>query len=183
MDDPLRDCCLPRDLAVNQQIIEIAEEIGDFGRLAEIIEGDVSALDCGKIPANWRKSVVTGKLTFGFAGAEDDVPALEISLAVRIPALCQRCLQPFELPLATRLHLLLGVPAYTLAERDGYEVWELSEDAFSPIDLVEETLIMAMPLSAMHEHSDDCVEFDSADVGEEMTTPFASLRAQMDDGK
>ncbi len=183
MGNPLRDQCLPRDLAASQQVIEIAEKVDAFDRLAEIIEGDLSALKSGKIPANWRESAVTGKLTFSFADAEDDVPALEISLAARIPAVCQRCLQPFELPLATRLNLLLGGSADTLAGGDGYEVWELNEEAFSPIDLVEETLIMAMPLSAMHEQSDDCVEFDSADVGEKMTTPFASLRAQMDDGK
>ncbi len=121
MDDPLRDRRPPCDLAEGQQVIEILEEIGAFTQLAEVIEGDLSALDSGRIPANWRESPVTGKLAFGFAGAQDAVPALEISLTAMVPAVCQRCMQPFE--------------------------------------------------------------FDSIDVGRDRTTPFASLRAPMDDGK
>jgi len=183
MDDPLRDRRPPCDLAERQQVIEVSEEIGVFTRLAEVIDGDLSALASGRIPANWRESPVTGELAFGFAGAQDDTPVLEISLTTMVPAVCQRCMQPFELPLATTLQLLLSCPSDKVTEYDDYEVWELADEACSPIDIVEEALMMAMPLSAMHEHSDDCVEFDSTDVGTDRTTPFASLRAQMDDGK
>ena len=189
MGDPLRDRCPPRKWAAAQQVIEISDEIGHFDQLAEVMEADLSALDAAKIPANWREFPVTGTLSFGFVDAENDIAALDISLEARVIAVCQRCLQPFELPVATTLKLLLSGPADDIVERDGYEVWEFPEEAVRPIDIVAEALVMALPLSAMHEDADDCVEIEAENeatiestmVDERMTTPFAALRAQMDD--
>ena len=183
MDDPLRDRRLPRDWADNDQVVEISERIGSFTRLASVVEADLSALDSGKIPADWRDSLVTGKLNFGFPDPQQDTVALDISLAVTVVAICQRCLRAFELPLSTELALLLGGPQDTIAARDNYEVWELAEEAVCPMDIVDEVLVMSMPLSATHEEADDCVDVDEREFGKEMTTPFASLRAQMDKGK
>ena len=183
MDDPLRDRRPPRDWAASAQIVEISEKIGSFTRLARVVEADLSALESGKIPADWRDSLVTGKLKFDFPDSREGTVALELSLAVRVAAICQRCLRPFELPLSTNLALLLGGPQDTIAERDNYEIWELTEEAVSPMDIVDEALVMAMPLSAMHEEAGDCVAVDEREAGEKMTTPFASLRAQMDKGK
>ena len=189
MGDPLRDRCPPRNWAAAQQVIEISNEIGHFDQLAEIITADLSALDAAKIPANWREYPVTGTLKFGFADAQHEVAALDISLEARVMAVCQRCLQPFDLPVATSLKLLLSGPADDIAECDGYEVWEFPEETVSPIDIVDEALVMALPLAAMHEDADDCVEIEAQNeatiestmVDERMTRPFAALRAQMDD--
>ncbi len=183
MDDPLRDRRSPRDWAASDQVIEISERIGSFPRLASVVEADLSALDSGKIPADWRDSLVTGKLNFGFPDPQQVTVALDISLAVTVAAICQRCLRAFEMPLSTDVALLLSGPQDTIAARDNYEIWELAEEAVRPIDIVDEVLVMAMPLSAMHEEANDCVDVDERDFGEEMTTPFASLRAQMDKGK
>jgi uncharacterized metal-binding protein YceD (DUF177 family) len=187
MGDPLRDRCLPRVLAENKQVIEISDEIGDFTRLAELVEGNLSALNSGKMPAGWRDRAVTGTMSFGFADAAKDAVALDLSVTTAVAAVCQRCLKPFEMPVATALQLLLGAPDETLEGRDGYEIWELSDDEVSPLEIVEEALIMALPFSAMHENTSNCVELDTTQVDaksvdEEMTRPFASLRAQMDDG-
>ena len=104
-------------------------------------------------------------------------------------AVCQRCMRPFELPLSTTLKVLLSGPEDDIVERDGYEVWEFAEETISPIDIVAEALVMALPLAAMHEDADDCVEIEAQNeatiestmVDERMTRPFAALRAQMDD--
>ena len=188
MGDPLRDRCLPRVLAENQQVIEISDEIGIFTRLVELVEGDLSALNSGKMSVSWRDRAVTGTMSFGFADAAKDAVALDLSVTAAVAAVCQRCLKPFEMPVATALKLLLGGPDETLEGRAGYEIWELSDDEVSPLEIVEEALIMALPFSAMHENTSDCVELgatlvDAKCVDEEMTRPFASLRAQMDDGK
>jgi uncharacterized metal-binding protein YceD (DUF177 family) len=187
MGDPLRDRSLPREWAAAHQVIEISEKIGHFNQLVKLMEADLSALDAAKMPAKWREFPVTGTLKFGFLDAQKEVVALDISLEAGIMAVCQRCLQPFELPLSTTLRLLLSGPADEVADCDGYEVWEFSEEAVSPIDIVEEALVMALPLSAMHEDIDECVEIEAeteaAIVDESMTTPFAALRAQMDSEK
>ena len=186
MGDPLRDRCLPRVLAENQQVIEISDEIGAFTRLAELVEGDLSALESGEMPANWRECAVSGTMSFGFADAAEDAVALDLGVKAAIVAVCQRCLQAFEMPVATRLQLLLGGPDDSLTAREGYEIWELAEEEFSPLELFEEALIMALPLAPVHDNTNDCVEsnspqVDAKRVDKEMTRPFASLRTLMDD--
>ena len=180
MADPLRDRCSPRDLAAECQVIEISEKIGSFDLLAELVEADLSALDSGKIPANWRESMVTGTLKFSFTDVQGAAVALEISLATTLTAVCQRCLQAFDMPLATQLRLMLSGPSDSLEEQDGYEIWEYSENDVLPIGIAEEALIMAMPLSVMHTEVDDCVDVKTAEVDNIMRTPFAALREQMD---
>jgi uncharacterized metal-binding protein YceD (DUF177 family) len=76
--------------------------------------------------------------------------------------------------------LQLCRPGEEAEEIGDYEVWELAGDALSPIEIVEESLLMAMPLAPMH--STKCVDLGASSGGEEMTTPFASLRRQMDQG-
>ncbi len=183
MDDPLRDRRPPRDWAASKHVVEVSEKIGSFTRLAGAIESDLSALDSDKIPADWRDAQVTGTLQFGFSDLPEDAVALEISLAVTVAAICQRCLRPFELPLSIKMSLLLVGRQQTISERDNVEIWELTEEAVSPMDIVDEVLVMAMPLSAMHDDVDGCFDVDECEFDKEMTTPFAALRAQMDKGK
>ena len=90
MDDPLRDRRSPREWAAASQVIEISEKIRCFDQLSTIIEADLIALDAAKIAAGWRDLMVTGTLEYGFADAQEDVAALEISLAAEITAVCQR---------------------------------------------------------------------------------------------
>lgn len=182
MGDPLRDRRPPRDLAQDQQVVEISNEIGDFSRLIEVVTADLSALDSGKIPADWQKMRVAGRLEFGLSAAGDGVAELNLSLEAKVPATCQRCLRPFELPLATTLALLLTGPDGEPDEQQGFEIWELDEDVVSPIEIVDEALVMAMPLAAMHEDSEDCVAVAATTVAEKTTMPFANLRERMDKG-
>jgi len=53
-----------------------------------------------------------------------------------------------------------------------------------PAAVVEEALIMAMPLSATHDTVDECGGYEPADEQVEQTTrPFAELRSQLDQDK
>ena len=182
MGNPLRERRTPSDWAASGQVIEIAEKISDFGRLAEIVGGDLETLDPEMRPPDWRDAPVTGELCFGFADAQEGVPALQGSVAATIDAVCQRCLQPFRLALKVELRLLFVASADDGVDTDGYEVWELDEDRLRPLDLVEEALVMAMPLAAMHVDDAACTGLAGEAVAESTTTrPFASLRAQMED--
>ena len=77
--------------------------------------------------------------------------------------------------------LLLPQSGTMPAACDGYEIWEIDENTVSPADIVEEALIMAMPLSALHVSSDDCVAFyDDGRVDDSKTVrPFEDLRSLM----
>lgn len=179
MGNPLQDRRTPQDFAASGQVIEISEKIGNFERLAEIVEADLGALEPDRLPRHWRDSPIDGQLRFGFIDAQGGAPALEGQVVATINAVCQRCLEPFRLPLAVELRLLFG--AEQSAGDGGYEVWELKEDKLCPADLVEEVLIMAMPYSAMHDFDVHCVKADAVeDRAEKTVRPFADLKSQMD---
>jgi len=181
MGNPLQECRAPQDFAARGQVIEIADEISGFERLAEIVAMDLAALDPDKIPPDWRGRTVAGQLSFDFIDAQGSVPALKGQVAVTIDAVCQRCLTAFALPLNAELRLLFDGDQAVSVDGEEYEVWEFDEDEVCPADIVEEALIMAMPFVAMHDGEANCVRAAvSPEVEEKMTTPFANLKAQMD---
>ncbi len=184
MGNTLRDSRTPSDLATSGQLIEINEKIADFENLAQIMKTDLLALDPAKLPANWRDSVVAGQLQFRESSAHDGMPVLEGQVETVIDAVCQRCLQPFRMPLETELRFVFPGGQKNNDEYNdelgGYEVWELVEETLRPLDLVEEGLIMAMPFSTMHTDSVECSRLEMKTKGVQKTTmPFADLKAQM----
>lgn len=181
MDNLLRDRHTPAELAASGQVIEIAEKLGDLEQLTEIVRADLESLNADKLPLDWRESPVAGQLSFGFAGAQDGLQTVVGQVGVVVPAVCQRCLGLVEIPLELELRLILGGDAEHAADDERYEMWELDEDTLRPLDLLEEALIMAMPLAAMH--VDDAVCKQPAAIAEEVTEttrPFAMLKSQME---
>ncbi len=185
MVNPLRDRRSPSEWAASGQVIEITEKLGNFERLAGIVRADLETLEPDRMPSRWRDAAITGRLTFGFVDAQQRMPALEGRLEATVDVVCQRCLEPFGLPLETDLRLLFGAGPTDLAGDEGYEgyeVWELDEERLRPLDLVEEVLIMALPLAALHADDAACAG-PATEATEQVSTtrPFASLKAQMDD--
>lgn len=180
MDNPLQDRRTATEWASVGQVIEIAEKISSFSGLAAIVEGDLAALETDKMPANWRERIVAGQLEFGFADIEKRVPTVTGSATVEVDAVCQRCLQPFLLPLRIEPRLILLELEETAAGYEDFEVWELDQKTLRPQDFVEELLIMAMPFAAKHDNMANCKAFSKTEENvEEMKTPFAALRLQM----
>jgi len=181
MGNPLRDRRPLAELAGQGQVIEITEKIGDFERLAGIVERDLAALDPDKLPRDWRDSAVIGRLVFGFKDAQQQVPVLEGEVAVTVDAVCQRCLEPFQLNLRSELRWLPVTSGDSAFADDDFEVWELGDEAVCPADIVEESLIMAMPFSARHETGGTCKKIDTeASDASQTTRPFAALKSQLD---
>ena len=60
--------------------------------------------------------------------------------------------------------------------------WEVDGDTIRPVDIVEEALIMALPLSVMHPSRELCGPLADNVSGEARNTarPFGDLRSLMD---
>ena len=107
MTNLMRERRPPKELAERGQTIEIKEEVADFKRLLEIVDADLGAFWEAKVSQRWRQAPVDIKLRFGFDDARPGIPALDGHISTRVPAVCQRCLELFELELASELKLLL----------------------------------------------------------------------------
>ena len=181
MGNPLRERRTAADWAANGQVIEIAEKLGDFEQLEAVVEADLAGLDAARMPTDWRSSAVTGRIAFGFADAQQLLPTASLHIAATVDAVCQRCLEPFQLPLEVEADLLLLELEQAVDGYDEFEVWELEEKLLQPLDMVEEMLVMALPFSAMHVDSASCRALATPTQApvDETTTPFAALREQM----
>ena len=106
---------------------------------------------------------------------------VEGQVGVTIHAVCQRCLGVVEMPLEAELRLLLGGGTADAADDDQYEIWALDEDTLRPLDLIEEALIMAIPLTVLHVDDAVCKQPAAiAEAAKETTHPFAMLKSQME---
>lgn len=180
MANPLLERAPPKAFAERGQIIEKQEKLELFPRLSGVVGDDLRRLDA--VPAAWRQSPVAIRLAFGWADTERELPVLEGHAAAEIPVVCQRCLEPFELTLETDLRLMFNGPGRSVDESLDYEVWELDEPLLRPLDVIDEALVMAMPLAATHESEADCGPLAGQAKAEEDETqvrPFADLRSKM----
>jgi DUF177 domain-containing protein len=171
----------PEEFAARGQVIETTSKISDFGRLSEIIAADLRALPDARMPQQWRQVPVHITLRFGWVEARPGIPALEGQLSTTVAAVCQRCLDPLELALDVELKLLLPQTGISPAEYEGFEIWEFDQHEVRPADIVEEALIMALPFSALHKTSDDCVRLPAASLSGECrkVRPFEDLQSLM----
>ena len=184
MGDPLQDRRPLAEWVAGEQVIEISDNVGSFDRLADAIRADLAEAEDESADVDLREFDVSGWIRIGRVGPHDDRPCVTGELETVIPATCQRCMKTFRMPLSTELRFELKSTGESkdgampgLAD-DGLDAWELADGAVRPLDIVDEALVMAIPLVAKHDY--DCVELDEAPEGPEMTSPFASLREQMD---
>lgn len=184
MANPLLDRALPEHLAEQRQTIDRVDKLSTLERFAAIVEADLGALPDGKIPPGWRDSPVTIRLEFGFADVGKRLPQLTGTVAARLYAVCQRCLEPCEIQLEESLKLLLVEQGSAATEGAGYEAWELDDTLLRPLDVVEETLIMALPMSPMHVSIEACgplvEQIGSKPAATDTVRPFADLKARID---
>lgn len=184
MGNPLLDRASPRELAERGQVIEKKENLELFPRLTEAIAADLATLSDDRVPRRWRQSPVAFRLAFGWADDRQRLPTLCGKVTAELPAVCQRCLEPLTLSLVQELKFLLSGSAGQGGPVDvgeEYEAWEIDEPVLRPADIVEEVLMMAMPLAAMHADPRDCGPLAGRLTEESGDTvrPFADLRSRM----
>jgi uncharacterized protein len=87
---------------------------------------------------------------------------------------CQRCLNPFAVPVAQETMLLLAGDEAELARLDDAEPEVVLANApVDPVALVEDELLLSLPFSPRHE---ECATTGAAPTGEHaIESPFAGL--------
>ena len=179
MANPLFARILPKEAAALGQVIDCKGVIGDFDRLVEIVEADIAAVFESGQPENWRAMPVDIRLEFDWADGNKGIPAISGRASTQLPAICQRCLKVFDLSLDSSVDIVVVTTAES-ADVDGHEVWELEDEAFRLIDVVEEALVMAM--APTHEADESCAALtnENTDSESETVRPFADLRSQIE---
>jgi len=153
--------------------------LADFSRLAdEQLDGVLTAG-----PVMWQ---LQGRLVSPSGGADEIW--LDVQASVHLPMQCQRCLTPVVTPVvAERSFRFVADEATALALDDGSEedLLVISRD-FDALALVEDELILSLPLVPLHERCPETVPMSSVDpdfeVAAQRPNPFGVLAGLKSDG-
>lgn len=126
----------PFRLARQEQILTGALELKTMHRLAE------SLSDSG--------GTVNVELAFGIDA--QGVAHVRGHLAARVRMVCQRCMQPVELPVTADIMIGFVTSDEQARQLGGeYEPCMVSDDSLILAELVEDELILALPIVALHD--------------------------------
>ncbi len=97
-------------------------------------------------------TAATMEVRFEFRNSDYDTPMVSGEVQADLEMECQRCLQAMPIPLQLVFRLLVDAPDDIVQESSLDTVY--SEDGFIDIfEVVEDELILALPLVAMHDSS------------------------------
>ena len=142
-------------------------------------EGDIALSELPRLtemtgPAN--SGTQTVDVRFEFSLNEFECQQVIGSLSTRLRLQCQRCLETMELPVAVDFHLLVDADEQ-MAQASGLDCVNSVEGYLDLFDLVEDEIILAIPLITVHE-DEDCNEYwpDATEEPVERENPFAVLK-------
>jgi len=114
---------------------------------------------------------VTAKISFA---REDRRVVARVGLGGTLTLTCQRCMKPMQWPLATQSSaVLVGTERESDELPPGTETVHAADRRVRLMDLIEEELLLALPLVPMHEGTEG--EDATADAGHPVQRPFEQL--------
>lgn len=148
------------DFAKNGREISGEAPLAEMTRLLEMLENPQGALSY---------TVRGGISSFG-------VPLLDVSMAGQVQLCCQRCLNVMDYPISLEERLLLRDQASLDALGDDEEEFDsiLAEAHLDVLNILEEEILLSLPIAPRHE-SGDCMVAAKENRQGEAKHPFAAL--------
>ncbi len=141
--------------------------LSELARLGELLHVDDSGHKDRKI-----------SVKFEFVRNEYDIPMITGQLRTSLELDCQRCLQPLDMPLELEFQLMIDA-GDDLVRDSSLDTIYSDEGFIDILEVVEDELILAAPLVALHEDS-SCNEHWQASASEHEAAatenPFAVLQ-------
>lgn len=108
-----------------------------------------------------------------FTHSPGGLPMIDGRLAAALLLECQRCMQPMLFRLDHPFHLALSAfPGDVRAEEEGLEVWLVEDERLFIQDVVEDEILLALPLVAKHDQCEPLtVGFDAPAADGPATSP------------
>jgi uncharacterized protein len=107
------------------------------------------------------------RATLRFRQRRDGWLGAELALETAVELTCQRCLEPFRHELAQSVNVVLaGADSLPATVPAGVEPFELEEGRLQPAQLIEDELIVALPLVPKHARIEDCGSLARALAGQ-----------------
>lgn len=147
------------EFAKNQEEVTHAIDVDSCERLLDLLETSST------LSKSIRYTLIGSASTF-------HLPSLGLKIEATLPVLCQRCLQPMQLDLSLAYEYVIAEVEPTAFEGDDDIDWIEASREMNVNILVEDELLMAIPLGPLHSHA--CKPLIQEEV--EKPNPFAVLK-------
>ena len=163
MNGPIPPHVDPRKYADREITLQGAIPVAEFKRVCDLLSSDTGVV----------------QVTLAFRRDEQKTALLHVALKTSVQMICQRCLDAASLPLEAECTYAMVWPGADESQLpNGYDALEVDEEPLALYPLIEDELLLALPIIPMHPVQ-DChpVELDSSIVGEEVqeSNPFSVL--------
>jgi uncharacterized protein len=152
----------------------------DFAQKQQKEQGEFSLLQCERLldflqinPAQAEKTVIYFELT-GFQ-KQFSHPSLRLAIRAELPALCQRCLEVTNIPLALDFDYLINPDTTEIEDEDDELDWLEPDPEMDVLALIEDELLMAAPIAPVH--PTECAQLRMQSG--EKANPFAVLKGKI----
>ena len=146
----------------------------EFAQSHQTLLSEVKVLNCERLAELLTPNLNDAQIRFELTGAAKQLrnPSLKLHIDAQLPVICQRCLDEMQVQLSLDFTYLVcqTLPIET-DENDETDWLEATAD-MNLQDLIEDELLLAMPVAPMHAH--DCSK-QSMQSGEK-PNPFAVLK-------
>lgn len=116
-------------------------DIGSLTRLKGLLHSDAGSVSA----------------TLKFQQRGDGWLGVGLDYRAAVDLVCQRCLEPFRHELADSVNVVVAdAAALPAATPEGFEPFELADGRLKPAELIEDELIVAIPLVPKHASVEDC---------------------------
>jgi uncharacterized protein len=149
-----------------------------FAKKNERLAGSLTLADCPRLTelaqTNPSKNPAEVVIDYVLEGKTDSVGQhlLSLSLITNLTTTCQRCLSPMPLKLKLYFnYMITDIDATDVEDSDDVDLQEPSQ-TMDLIALIEDEIIMAMPIAPVHEEDCGAIVTQSG----EKPNPFAALK-------
>jgi len=105
-------------------------------------------------------------------GSEYHLPSMRLGIEARLPLICQRCLQAMTMEIEVAFDYIVSPTEPEEVDMDDEADWVESSREMNLSELVEDELLIAIPLAPTHDHDCQPVKLESG----EKPNPFAVLK-------
>ena len=146
----------------------------EFAEAQQALAGEIDALTCERLAEILAINGKDAHISFKLTGAAKQLrnPTLHLHIEAKLPVTCQRCLDEMLVHLnLTFNYIICNTLPLETDENDDTDWLEAAPD-MNVQALIEDELLLAMPIAPMHAH--DCSQ-QSMQSGEK-PNPFAVLK-------
>ena len=116
-------------------------DIGQLSRLRGLLHSDSGSV----------------RATLRFRQRGDGWLASEVEYRADVELVCQRCLEPFRQELEESVNVVIAdSDSLPTTAPTGFEPFELEDGRLQPVQLIEDEVIVAIPLVPKHARVEDC---------------------------